>query len=294
MPRLAAAWLLAVTWLAVGTGIPAAAAGGGGDRVLVPVHKRHDLEGLACTDCHTAADSSRSGRDLLLPAKATCAECHDVKDESQCVKCHTPGASPRGYPTRPAVAQNFPHALHVKSGMQCAACHAEAGRDEPVLPEMASCRSCHATASQQSDCQVCHAPGETLVPASHGPQFRAQHALQAAWEQQSCAVCHTQTDCQECHNGDNVRPRTHPLNYFFDHAVDARSKELTCASCHESGFCADCHRAQRILPEDHSRGDWLLPTGGRHAEAGRFDLESCASCHDTGSRAPICADCHGR
>jgi hypothetical protein len=263
-------------------------------RPLKPVHKVHDLEGLSCTDCHTGAETSKSGSDLLLPKMDACGECHDVKDDAQCVKCHTSADDLRGYMARPAMVQNFPHELHVKSGMQCATCHVQAGRDEPVLPDMASCRSCHATVSQQGDCRVCHAPGEPLLPTSHGAQFRQLHALQAAFDQKSCEVCHTQTDCQECHNGDNVRPRTHPLNYFYDHALDARSKEVTCASCHRSDFCIECHRAQRVLPQDHSRGDWLLAGGGRHAEAGRLDMESCAACHDNGSSAPICADCHGR
>lgn len=269
-------------------------AGGGSERGLKPVHAVHALNGVECASCHAAAGTSTTGRDVLLPQKATCAECHDVTDTAQCGLCHTQTASPAGYAPRVAVAQNFPHATHVNQGMDCATCHGATVGAEPVLPDKASCRDCHVTASQQTDCRTCHAAEENLVPASHGPQFLELHALQASWDQGRCALCHTQTDCQECHNGDNVRPRSHPLNYFFDHALDARTKEISCNSCHRPEYCSDCHAAQRVLPSNHSQSTWLLPDGGRHAEEGRFDLESCAACHTSGSSAPTCARCHGR
>lgn len=258
-------------------------------------HAVHLENGLECAVCHEGAATSRKGSDPLLPLMATCADCHDVEDTETCGMCHTDAEAPWGYGTRVAVAQNFPHEKHLQMGMDCATCHLAESKLEPELPDKAGCRNCHTTASQLSDCRLCHAAGEELVPASHGAQFLQQHAIEASWNQARCAVCHTQTDCQECHGGDNVRPRSHPVNYFFDHALDARSKEITCSACHKSDFCSACHAAQRILPSDHSRADWLLPGGGgRHAEEGRFDMESCTACHDTGSAAPTCARCHGR
>lgn len=258
-------------------------------------HDVHLESGLECDLCHEAAATSQSGSDVLLPQKETCAGCHDVEDMATCGTCHIQADEPSGYGPRAAVAQNFPHALHLNQKMECAACHLSESKLDPMLPDKASCRTCHATASQQSDCRLCHAAGEELVPVSHGAQFLQQHAIEASWNQARCAVCHTQTDCQECHGGDNVRPRSHPLNYSFDHALDARSKELTCYACHKSDYCSACHMARRILPSDHSRADWVLPTGGgRHAEEGRFDMESCTACHDTGSSAPTCERCHGR
>ena len=261
---------------------------------LKPMHPVHATNGIECAVCHEAAATSTNGRDVLVPQEETCAQCHDVKDTAQCALCHTGPEKPAGYAPRVHVAQNFPHATHVGKGMDCAACHGSTATSEPVLPAMATCRTCHVTASQQSDCRICHTPDEKLVPTSHGPQFLELHALQASWDQGRCADCHTQTDCQECHNGDNVRPRSHPVNYFFDHALDARSKEISCSTCHRSDFCSDCHAAQRVLPSNHSMSTWVLPDGGRHAEEGRFDLESCAACHTSGSSAPTCARCHGR
>jgi hypothetical protein len=263
-------------------------------RTLKPLHPVHATNGIECEVCHEAATTSTTGRDALRPQEETCAQCHDVKDTAQCGTCHVGPAAPTGYPPRVVVAQNFPHATHVNQGMNCASCHGATATSEPVLPDKATCRDCHATASQQTDCRICHAPEENLVPASHGPQFLELHALQASWNQGRCSVCHTETDCQECHNGDNVRPRSHPVNYFFDHALDARSKEISCSTCHRSDFCSDCHAAQRVLPTNHSQSTWLLPDGGRHADEGRFDIESCAACHTAGTSAPTCARCHGR
>ena len=261
---------------------------------LKPMHTVHATNGLDCSTCHEAASTSQRAADLLLPQKETCAQCHDVNDTAQCALCHVDAETPAGYAPRIVVAQNFPHQVHLENGMECAACHTGVGMAEPVLPEKASCRTCHTTASQASDCRVCHAAGEQLRPASHGPQFLQLHALQASWDQSRCSNCHTETDCQECHNGDNIRPRSHPLNFSFDHVLEARAKEISCSTCHESEFCSDCHAAQRVLPSDHSQASWLLTEGGRHAEAGRFDMESCAACHESGSSAPTCARCHGR
>jgi hypothetical protein len=257
-------------------------------------HGVHVESGLECDLCHEAATTSQRGSDLLLPQKPACADCHDVEDTATCGTCHRNADEPSGYGTRVAVAQNFPHELHLKQNMDCATCHLGESKAEPTLPDKASCRACHATASQQSDCRLCHAAGEELVPASHGAQFLQQHAIEASWNQARCALCHTQTDCQECHGGDNVRPRSHPLNYAFDHALDARSKEMTCYACHQSEYCSSCHRAQRIRPSNHSQADWVsFSGGGRHAEEGRFDMESCTACHDAGSTAPTCTPCHG-
>jgi hypothetical protein len=93
-----------------------------------------------------------------------------------------------------------------------------------------------------------------------------------------------------------VRPRVHPLDFAFDHALAARGNEAACMTCHEDReTCASCHAAENVLPEDHSRADWASGSGGgRHAEEGRFDIESCVACHDTGTEAPTCSPCHGR
>lgn len=268
--------------------------GGDVDRLL-PVHAIHQAEEMDCDGCHETAATSTTGADNLLPAKAICADCHEVEEESECALCHSnPEAA---QPLKPIVdrAGKFPHAMHMEADMTCTDCHGGVGGTEPAIPEMELCRNCHETVSALQGCDTCHGPGENLNPESHVNGWSWYHGAEARLNEESCATCHSQTDCQDCHNGDNVRPRSHRLNYAFNHALDARGNEFDCASCHgEPAFCRSCHVENHVMPSDHSRGDWMIPeSGGRHAEEGRFDLESCIACHDTDVQTPFCADCHG-
>jgi hypothetical protein len=263
------------------------------DRSIHPVHALHAEMEIECETCHADAWTSVAGTDDLLPSKDVCADCHDVDDDEECGICHVSVDEPEGYATRAVAVGKFAHAPHVDNGMDCGACH-PAHEGEPGMPEKASCRVCHATVSQMSDCQICHVDSEPRLPASHDPQWISLHAVEAAWNDVGCANCHTQTDCQECHAGDNVRPLTHRLNYAFDHALDARGNEIRCASCHEDPqYCVSCHVASQVQPRNHSRADWVLSTGGQHAEEARFNMESCVACHDAGAASPMCARCHG-
>ncbi len=262
---------------------------------ILAAHPTHAQNDVPCETCHQAS-TSQAGSDNLLPAMETCGMCHAVGDDQQCGMCHANPAEPAAAPRLTGAVQKFPHAKHLKAGMECDACHGNTAQSEPHLPAKAICRSCHETASGRSDCALCHAAGEPLRPASHTPGWLAFHGSDARVDQARCADCHTQADCQECHSGDNVRPRSHPLNYAFSHALDARGNESACASCHEEAqFCQACHLAEHVMPENHSRADWLVRRGGgRHAEEGELDIESCTFCHDSGSAAPVCAECHGR
>jgi hypothetical protein len=259
------------------------------------VHAVHLENELGCDVCHENARTSEAGTDDILPAKEVCAGCHDVEDSETCGQCHTNLDAPRPLTRRTEKVQLFSHRAHIGEGMECDDCHGEAVLGEPHLPQKALCRSCHATASHMDDCAVCHAPSEELLPLTHTPGWLWFHGADARVDQAGCEGCHTGGGCQECHAGDNVRPRSHGLNYGFRHAVDARGNEFTCASCHEErSFCVSCHVAERVIPLNHSRADWVLSSGGNHAEEGRFDLESCVACHDEGGGSPVCADCHGR
>jgi hypothetical protein len=270
------------------------AAGEKPDRIRA-AHPVHAAAGIACETCHPAG-TSQAGTDNLLPEMDTCAECHDIADETTCSQCHANPQAAAAAPRVTTMVQKFSHAKHLGQGTDCAACHGAAAKSEPQLPEKALCRRCHETASGRADCALCHAENEALRPATHTDQWLALHATEARVDESRCLVCHTQTDCQECHAGDNVRPRVHPLNFAYDHALAARSGEATCSACHEDAqFCQGCHLANYVMPENHSRADWVAgPLGGRHAEEAGFDLESCVACHDGGQASPVCARCHGR
>lgn len=265
------------------------------DRVRA-AHDIHATNDVTCDVCHEGATTSRAGTDNLLPSHAVCEACHDVEAADACGQCHSRPETPLASPRVTTVAQKFPHETHLAQGMECSSCHTMTKAGEALLPAKAACRTCHATASGGSDCAVCHASSETLRPASHTTGWVSFHGVEARVEQAGCENCHTHAECQDCHAGDNVRPRAHPLNFAFDHALAARGNELACATCHEErSFCGSCHAAENVIPQNHSRADWVLSggDGGRHAEEGIFDLESCVACHELGTAAPTCAPCHG-
>ncbi len=254
-------------------------------------HDVHAEAEVDCRTCHEAAWTSTGGTDPLLPAMDDCSQCHDVDED--CGLCHRAVEEPSGYAPRDAKADRFPHARHLEQGMSCGRCHGPASAPE-AHPAMADCRSCHATAPGLQDCGVCHTQGAALVPESHERGWRWFHGVEAGLDAQSCASCHTQTDCQDCHTGDDVRPRVHRLNFDFDHSVEARAQEVECSTCHEQAtFCAACHASRGVRPLDHDQSGWVGSDGGRHAIEAAYGMEGCVACHDAGEADPVCADCHG-
>ncbi len=264
---------------------------------LPPLHQVHAENEVACETCHASAAEAHSASEMPRPDHEVCAGCHDVEDATACAMCHANPDAPTAHAWVVPPARLFSHATHADGGIACETCHGSTAQGEPSLPAKAICRDCHETASGMSDCAVCHAASEPLLPISHVPDWISLHGLSAHADQATCENCHTATECQDCHAGDNVRPRSHGLDFTFAHALTARASDTDCASCHtERSFCADCHRSENVLPQDHSRGDWVVPSrgGGRHAVEAQFELENCMACHDEGLSEPICADCHGK
>jgi hypothetical protein len=229
-----------------------------------------------------------------------CEMCHDVEDDESCGQCHTNVENAMALEPPPHAAGRFSHAAHIEHEMSCAACHgdplaADQPDTEPYHPAKAQCRTCHETAGGYADCSVCHLASLELTPASHARNWLHVHGIEAHLDQTTCENCHTQSQCEECHAGDNVMPRSHGLNYIFEHAIEARGNETACTTCHqEPEFCSSCHTAEHILPRSHSRIDWARSSdGGRHAVDAQFEIESCIACHDAGEDSPICARCHG-
>jgi hypothetical protein len=262
------------------------------DRIIIP-HGTHFENDVDCATCHEGVEASTAAGERFRPEMDLCADCHDVDDDETCVLCHTNPDEAGDYPVRAYGAGLFSHAAHEDAGLECAACHGDPA-GEPVLPAKADCRVCHATADDYAGCAMCHAPGTELVPDTHDRAWVNLHGAAALESRGRCALCHTETGCQECHEGDNVRPRSHHLNYAFEHALDARGKELDCYVCHQDPeYCSSCHAANQVMPHDHSSAGWLNSSGGDHAVEGLFDMESCIACHDAGDQSPSCARCHG-
>lgn len=259
-------------------------------------HGLHGGAEIECSTCHEGLVESVEPGDTFYPDMDVCGDCHDVDDDENCEMCHTNLDNAGEYQRRAQGSAIFVHGPHLKRKPGCTVCHGQPDLEKPAFPGKPECRKCHETAENYSDCSLCHVPEFNLKPPSHEPTWINFHGSHARDNQAACALCHTETTCQECHAGDNVRPRSHDLNYAYNHSLDARGNSLECATCHQDPeYCSGCHAAEHILPSDHSQAGWLNPSGGgRHATEGLFDMESCIACHSAGPNEPTCAQCHGR
>jgi hypothetical protein len=125
-------------------------------------------------------------------------------------------------------------------------------------------------------------PAEPRAVRVHDADFRLNHQAVAAATPASCAGCHEQRFCTDCHGGEGTR-RFHPANFTQRHAADSYGRETQCASCHNTElFCRSCHRQTGLASRGRldaafhdAQPQWLL----QHGRAARQGLQSCASCH---------------
>jgi len=150
--------------------------------------------------------------------------------------------------------------------------------------EPAGCLSCHGVradhlAQPDSMCAFCHAPlagaSERVTtiavagypaPPSHavaGFGAGGGHAALARSSGQSCATCHAQEFCAQCHLDADKVATIHSLGQ------DVRSLALVVG---------------RSAPPSHDRRDFERAHGGM----AKHSIQSCATCHTQ----PSCTSCH--
>lgn len=297
-------------------------------------HGYHLMEiGAECADCHTDMASSNSSADNNLPLMDNCFGCHD-DSEDNCTQCHS---NPDEVETwaNPQRTINFSHEKHLgMDDVECATCHQgleKVNYAQPEnLPAMATCLTCHDGGKAPSECAACHQQSlAELRPANHSTDWKARHGSFARMDEENCLTCHSESTCQQCHEGASllaeekdatsrfapfnahetetggdalVRESVHDLNFRYTHPIAARNKTLDCATCHTtSEFCSDCHLAEGVgdefMPQWHRVAGFATvgvrgSGGGAHAERARKDIESCISCHDDQGDDPICLQCH--
>lgn len=299
-------------------------------------HALHLDQDMKCTDCHDA-DTSKNVRDRLLPGHPTCESCHDIEAASKgeetdppssCQTCHpgfdaTAMARPRKV-VAPAANLKFNHEVHVSKEIPCSRCHGEMDKVQLAtraqLPKMETCLECHKHGGDASGkCTVCHlaAPdgtvakrmpdGSMLIPeignpfgVYHGPDYFKEHDQDALVARDTCAQCHTESECLACHDGAVKSLKVHPNDWITLHPVPAKHNQLECQSCHNyQSFCTTCHERIGIGPQAdaqlrstslsvHPPG-WNGPVGpNHHGIWASRDISSCASCH----REEGCIKCH--
>ncbi len=164
-------------------------------------HRLHSEVATGCVVCHALEDSSLQPSDNLLPGMETCYRCHDR--ETACALCHSNPDHAGGYARRTRSIARFPHSRHRSEKITCVSCHqgieSKAKSGGRHSPSMASCCQCHRYLDKPDYCYDCHAKGEQLRPADHGPEWRKGHGMVQAVDRDSCTLCHSANRCLSCH-----------------------------------------------------------------------------------------------
>jgi hypothetical protein len=291
-------------------------------KVQAPVtfpHATHVDADVACSACHDLSKATRLDpgvRHVKLPAQITktppCADCHDTEPKQKKV------------PPRPgrAFRLTFNHAAHLARTKDCKQCHTklpEPDSNELPSPPMAACTGCHHHQEEfaQARCMPCHVDLKGFTPETafrHEGNWLASHGSFARTSEGTCAACHDQTYCADCHSPatvagrlENIFPERverafiHRGDYVARHMVDAGANPGSCRSCHGTPFCDACHKANgfsaggpgtRIRPLSHATGWANTLDGGTHKREARRDIAACASCHDQRGPQNTCLACH--
>lgn len=146
---------------------------------------------------------------LAAAGDATCATCHE---ETFCVTCHD-GPVGGGYHESNFVARHAAEAFGRQT--DCASCH-----NTQVF-----CRECHV--------QIGLVGSGRLGPGYHddGPAWLLRHPQAARQNLESCASCHRQVDCVQCH-GVLGAFRVSPHSTDFDAERAWARSPRTCLACH--------------------------------------------------------------
>lgn len=289
-----------------------------GDEILFP-HQRHKTAEVDCLVCHEPVYDAKTLEGEFLPKESKCLECHKQKKvDGQCNFCHLDVQHAATWPKR-APRLKMDHSAHIERVKEdCSVCHSrlsEPRQHAPITDGHAACLKCHEHSQQYADarCDTCHVdlssyPLMPVTEVSHQGDFLRRHASIARSSQQSCATCHDQNFCLDCHAKTTMVPIEtklvdrpdrrfiHRQDFLGRHSVDARGDPASCQRCHSTSFCETCHERSHVSAgtsslNPHPPG-WGLPgSGAFHGDAARRNIQSCASCHDQGD-ASNCVSCH--
>lgn len=286
------------------------------DQIKAP-HARHLKAEVDCSTCHESIFDSTTLTTVDLPKEKKCLGCHAKEKESgNCAFCHTEPDHPLAL-TGHVRELKMNHAEHIERVKEdCTVCHKtlpQPLRTEGMAPKMEACLGCHEHEEQfkAGKCETCHLdlsryPLKPVAAFSHRNDWLHGHSEEARSGAESCATCHEQTFCSECHaktQGLRVdqkvpervdRAFIHRNDFASRHSVEASANEAMCQRCHGTDFCQSCHLKNGLMPgaanglNPHPTG---FGDGKAHGQAARADIVKCAVCHDQGA-ASICVNCH--
>ncbi len=104
-------------------------------------------------------------------------------------------------------------------------------------------------------CSDCHTDYRAAM--NHTGDFSTRHRFYAVQGKQSCAVCHAESFCSDCHaHKEELKPSDkykdspersmpHRGDYLNQHKIDGRVNPASCFPCHgrqNNERCQACHR----------------------------------------------------
>lgn len=139
---------------------------GAGVQPIAFNHSKHLASGMACTDCHTGAQTEEHA---TIPALAMCMACHEsaLTKSAEETKLRAFAAAGKEIEWRPVTHVPthvyFSHRRHVTlAKLECAVCHGHMEKltSPPLRPfreiTMDSCIQCHEKNRARTDCNDCH------------------------------------------------------------------------------------------------------------------------------------------
>lgn len=104
-------------------------------------------------------------------------------------------------------------------------------------------------------CTACHTVEYSGL--DHTVDFAERHKFFAMQRQQTCALCHRESFCADCHaNKEEIKPSDkfkdspervlpHQGDYLSQHMIDGKINPAPCMKCHgrrNNERCRSCHR----------------------------------------------------
>lgn len=227
----------------------------------------------------------------------------DGVDPGQCAACHQ----------RIAGSKNpdliFNHGFHLL--IACEDCHWEYPHrpDRSVRPTMASCLNCHGLSHgeqgvfAEGGCKACHPKGRDRRPRDHARTWAAKsHVAAAQQDSNSCAMCHTQVQCERCHDAKRIDAGAYALGPYVPLLPSVRpygpTQTIDPEAPASAGACTPCHRDFDLLVRRGFEKGRLIFKHESHVGRGF----RCSVCHPRFSHLPDgidrpqmrqCYDCHG-
>ncbi len=187
---------------------------------------------------HEAASFATEHGPFAAARPSSCSTCHDAR--RFCADCHRAGQSAQSGATRPPtpggarVAAATPRVAPTRASFHppdFVARHASEAWGRKL-----DCSNCHNTAVFCRDCHVqagIGTNGTRLAPGFHDaePLWLIRHGQAARQSLESCASCHRQKDCIQCHSTLGAF-HVNPHGPGFDPVRAQKKDPTTCFACH--------------------------------------------------------------